>query len=224
MLLSTYRCQNRSGLFIECGIIQLCSAGFLYEKKVKMNKQKIYDCLPIFFQNIACSVEGYKLKKQRFDKAFFSHLQAYLTRDSWSYEERCRYRDRRLHDIIKHAYYTVPYYSDLFNSLKLKPNDFKTIEDLASLPILTKEDVRNAGEALLSTSVKKEDLIKVSTGGSTGASLELLYTIDLIQEQVTLWLKYRIKLYITLDTRYADFGSRTIVPISQIKPPFWRIS
>lgn len=189
-----------------------------------MDKEQIYNKLPIFLQNVVCSVEGFKLKRKRLNIAFFRFLEEYQSRDQWTYAELCHYRDERLREIILHAYNTVPYYNELFKKLALIPADVQSIEDLKNLPILTKDDVRVAGDAMLSSDFKKHKLIQQSTSGSTGASLQLYYTKEVLQEQFALWWKYRINLGLSMDMWCADFGSRTVVPVDQKKPPFWRIS
>ncbi|TRO64268.1 phenylacetate--CoA ligase family protein [Christiangramia sabulilitoris] len=187
-------------------------------------KDKIYNSLPAEFQNLACSLQGLKLKRERMGGLFQNFLQAYLERKDWSYEQLIDYRDNRLREFVKHAYETVPYYNDLFKNLRLTPSDINSIEDLKSIPVLTKEEVRKNPEMFLSSKADPRKLIKLTTSGSTGTSLNIFYTKEQLQEQFALWWKYRAQLGISLDTWCADFGSRTIVPQKQISPPFWRIS
>ena len=40
-----------------------------------MNLQSIYDHSPIFFQNIMTSVKGYQIKRTRYGKYYYEHLQ-----------------------------------------------------------------------------------------------------------------------------------------------------
>ena len=44
--------------------------------------------------------------------------------------------------LINHAYNNVSYYRKLFDKEKLKPNDFKSLDDLPRIPFLTKEIIK----------------------------------------------------------------------------------
>lgn len=75
----------------------------------------------------------------------------------------------KLKKLIYQAYHHVPYYRDLFDSLKLEPSDIQTIEDLSKLPLLTKQNVReNLYFDMLSDNHNKKKILKVTTSGSTG--------------------------------------------------------
>ncbi|MDP3298329.1 MAG: AMP-binding protein [Thermodesulfovibrionia bacterium] len=72
-------------------------------------------------------------------------------------------------EFINHVYMNVPYCKNLFDSLKIKPDDFRNHEDLNKLPFLTKDLIRENLEMLKSE--KANSLIKSNTGGSTGSPL-----------------------------------------------------
>lgn len=48
-------------------------------------------------------------------------------------------------------------------------------EDFRRLPLLTKRDIRENGETLLSREFRREDLVEAKTGGSTGTALTLYF-------------------------------------------------
>ena len=88
-----------------------------------------------------------------------------------SSDELCHIQSKKIQNIIKHAYETVPYYRELFNKCSLKPNDIKTNSDLNKIPVSTKQDIIDAGDAIISTRYDKTNLTRRTTGGSTGKSL-----------------------------------------------------
>jgi len=49
---------------------------------------------------------------------------------------------RKLLETIEHAYREAPYYTRLFDSLGLRPADFRDERDLKKLPVLSKDQVR----------------------------------------------------------------------------------
>lgn len=80
-------------------------------------------------------------------------------------------QDEKLRSLVRHCFETVPYYTKLFNSLGLVPDDIQTREDLKKLPILTKQIIRDNYKDLFSTSIDPKYRRYASTGGSTGTPL-----------------------------------------------------
>jgi len=65
----------------------------------------------------------------------------------------------------------VPYYRDLMQKNRIRPDDIETFDDIKKLPILTKKDVLEAGITMVSTKYPRWLLRKAHTGGSTGTPL-----------------------------------------------------
>ena len=61
-----------------------------------------------------------------------------------SREEILAFQRRKLRYVIDNAYESVPYYRRLFDRAGVKPEDIRTADDLAALPITTKQDLRDA--------------------------------------------------------------------------------
>lgn len=78
--------------------------------------------------------------------------------------------------LLDHAARHVPYYRRIFKELGAAPGDFKGPEDLASLPVLRKEDVRNNLDDLIAEGQDRKRLVPDETGGSTG--LNLFFYVD----------------------------------------------
>lgn len=70
--------------------------------------------------------------------------------------------------LLHHAYSNVPYYSRVFKATGFHPEDFKSLEDLNGLPILTKKDLQEKKPDLLSRVAHVDTYRSNSTGGSTG--------------------------------------------------------
>lgn len=81
-------------------------------------------------------------------------------------------QDTKLQRLVRHCYDTVPYYTQLFDRLGIKPEQIKTREDLALLPVLTKQTIRDNYDNLFSTAISPKRWRKSSTGGSTGMPLK----------------------------------------------------
>jgi len=112
----------------------------------------------------------------------FQTLKAYsfLNKSQWESRERLEnYQLSRLCAILKYADKNVPYYTRLFKNIKFKPENLKSFEDLERLPILTKEDVIKNFDRLISRQhVDKKNLIRRTTGGTTGKPLPLFLSYD----------------------------------------------
>jgi phenylacetate-CoA ligase len=74
----------------------------------------------------------------------------------------------RLKNIIAYAYENVRYYRRKFDSLNLSPESIRTADDIKNIPILTKQDIQNNLEELISQRYEKKNLIQDASGGSTG--------------------------------------------------------
>jgi phenylacetate-CoA ligase len=86
-------------------------------------------------------------------------------------DEIREYQWRKMKRLLTYAFENVPYYRDVFKRLGATPDDFKGIEDLESLPVLRKQDIRENKEAMISEIYPRSLLEKDSTGGSTGENL-----------------------------------------------------
>ena len=187
-----------------------------------MNAISLYSSLPYWLQNVAVSLHGYKLKKQRFNDEFFRILDFLNSTQGWSPEQIRAYKEEHLYKIIEHAYKHCPYYRKKYSDAGLSPDDFKGLEDLQKFPILTKEEVRAFAGGMVADNVRKADLVPFHTSGSTGKPLNFFLT------------KYSVPYYWAVDQRYKsrfgfDFGKtclnltgKPIVPITSNSSPYWR--
>ena len=84
---------------------------------------------------------------------------------------------RKLIRILKIAYDNVPYYGELFRSIGLTPEDIRTEDDLRQIPVLTKQNIRDNQDKLISTKYQRNEMFSKRTGGSTGVPLQLYWSI-----------------------------------------------
>lgn len=187
-----------------------------------MDIESLYARLPWMIQNLATSVEGYRIQHSRYGGNFQHLLEEAERRSFLPPDEASHYRDRRIREFIEHCYATVPYYSRLFRRLGVSPADIRTLGDLQVLPVLTKKDVQENYAELRSTAVPVREQIISHTSGTTGGGLRFATTLAAIQQQWAIWWRYRKWHGIEPGTWCGYFGGRSIVPLSQEGPPFWR--
>lgn len=157
-----------------------------------------------------------KLKKHSTCKEFKR-----LEQSQWlSSDEILQIQAERLQSFIRSIVQHVPYYRDLFTQLKLTPDDIQTAGDLAKLPFLTKEVIRNNFQHF--TADNAESLKRFNTGGSSGQPLVFMLGNERVSHDVA--EKWRA-------TRWwnVDIGDKEIVawgsPIEltkQDKVKIWR--
>jgi phenylacetate-CoA ligase len=70
----------------------------------------------------------------------------------------------------------IPYYRELFKSLGIQARDIRSLSDFASLPILTKDIIRERRDDLVREDVPRKKLKAVYSGGSTGVPLKFYRT------------------------------------------------
>jgi len=97
-----------------------------------------------------------------------------LEKSQWlSPEKLAVLRSRRLGDLVRHAVASSPFYRERFAQAGIDPAAVLTIEDLAELPLLTKDDIRSRTPEILSDRFDRDQLWLSKTGGSTGVALEV---------------------------------------------------
>jgi phenylacetate-CoA ligase len=99
----------------------------------------------------------------------------FLQKSQWmSEDELAAYKYAKLSTLIRHAYSEVPYYRDLMDKNKIRPDDIGGLDDIRLFPILTKELIRENYERIVSRDASKKEVVEASTGGSTGEPLKFI--------------------------------------------------
>jgi len=91
----------------------------------------------------------------------------------WSKEKLEEYQLEQLKLLLDHSYQNVPYYTKLFNKIKIIPKDIKTLQNLHKIPYLTKDIVRDNSNDLKAKNYPKHKFGYLYTGGSTGQPLRI---------------------------------------------------
>lgn len=86
----------------------------------------------------------------------------------------CKQQWGRVLEAVQYAYEHCPYYRE-----RLAATDFdgslRNWEHFKRLPLLTKHDIRENGDRLLSREFRREELVEARTGGSTGVALTVYF-------------------------------------------------
>ncbi len=74
---------------------------------------------------------------------------------------------------VRHCYQTVPYYRSLMDERGIRVEDIKKLEDVKLFPLLTKEDVLQAGDSIVSNKYPGWMTRTAYTGGTTGTPMQI---------------------------------------------------
>ena len=100
-------------------------------------------------------------------------FRSFLEKSQWFQENELKaYQLDRLKLILNHAYSNVPFYRNSFDRLKIKPSDFKNIEDIKKLPVLTKKDLKSNFKLLMAKNIKRFNPVLCKTSGTSGEPVE----------------------------------------------------
>jgi phenylacetate-CoA ligase len=86
-------------------------------------------------------------------------------------EERQSAQWQKLVRLVEHAWNQSPFYRKRFSAIGFAPGDLKRWEDFRRLPILSKKDIAENLNEIISGNSNREKLLPRKTSGSTGVSL-----------------------------------------------------
>lgn len=184
--------------------------------------ENTYHRLPVWLQNVALSGFGYHIKFKRYNGAFFRALRDMEARDAWAADRLRAYLDDAVRSFVHHAATTVPYYRALFKQEGIGPADVSGVDDLARLPVLSKQQVQDRVKEFISDAVPKSQLIRVETSGSTGAGLPVYVTMQALRLQWAVWWRHRLRHGIAFGTPCIIFRGLRLFPSGQDAPPYCR--
>ena len=142
----------------------------------------------------------------------------------WDDERRDAWRLEKLRHLLIHAGTHVPYYRELFRELDFTPEEISGLADIAVLPVLTIDMVRELGDRLLPENLDRHDTYISASSGSTGRYIELRRDSSYYAWEQAFLLRYMRWHGVKLHWRYAIFYSAIMdAPVtSDDHPPYER--
>ena len=175
-------------------------------------KEKLYQLLPNFLQGLLISLFNYLAYKDRYGKGYANYRAVFLQNRTLSLEDLKKNQKERFAKFLAQSKTKSQFYNHY---------PLLDIEDIASLPILNKEDLRKEIKQVY-TITKKEGIIS-KTGGTTGKSLEVLFTKDNMQERFAMLDDFRARFGYGLGKRTAWFSGKNLLTSSDLKKNrFWK--
>ena len=175
-------------------------------------KDKLYRLVPVFFQELMISLFNYQAYKVRYGKKYKQYRKLFLKNRRLTRAELCKMQAERFQSLINFSRVSSSYYKDLPNV---------GISHIAQLLVLKKEDLRSHSSEIV-TLDKKEGVIS-KTGGTTGTSLEIIYTQDNMQERFAMLDDFRSRFGYELGKKTAWFSGKALLTERDIKnKQFWK--
>jgi phenylacetate-CoA ligase len=180
-----------------------------------------YHASPPWLRNVFASVEGYRLRRERYDEGTEDLIAEALERERWSAEKWRTWQEDRLARVLHHSARHVPFYREHWLARR-RAGDCSSSEDLSNWPILEKDSIRRQPKAFLADSCITKRLYTDVTSGTTGQPVRFWFGEE---QQKTWWalgeLRWRRWNGLSRHDRWALFGTRLVAPFKQQTPPFW---
>ena len=97
------------------------------------------------------------------------HLRRESALPFWPLERVQAIQSRRVRDMVSFAWREVPFYREAMSNARLRPEDFRSADDLALLPLLGKAELQ-ANPAQFSSAGRRPSGLRLQSSGTSGQS------------------------------------------------------
>lgn len=181
--------------------------------------EQVYERLPVLLQNVAVTLAGYRRNRERFGRTYRSHRVWLREFDLLDGKAKSDYQAASLREFVEFAREKSEFYRETLPPVTTGPD---VDEYLRQLPVLEKESLRTRIADIVT--VDRRHAIEGHTGGTTGKSLVVRFTIDDNMRRMAMLdhFKWRVARFEHRKMRRASFTGRHLVPPRQPDGPFWR--
>ena len=131
----------------------------------------------------------------------------------WKFDEKKlkAYQDKAFRNIVSYAYNNIPLYHETYKAAGIHPKDITGVQDIQTLPFITKDDLRNNyPKGIIPKNFIEHQGYALSTSGSTGKPVFVYYDsfsavkslegyVRILKAYGGSWTKSRIMLIIDLE-------------------------
>jgi len=184
-------------------------------------KNKVLACLPVFLQDTIISFYGYKLIKQRYGDVYYQHRTELLHQANKSSADLNIEQNALLDSFVRFAKDNSDFYHELYQQVDF--DQAITLESLAKLPIVSKEMLRTHLDDVYT--IKLDQGVSSFTGGTTGKSLQVVFTKEDFQKRMAYLDAYKLRLGIDpFTSKKATFSGREFTRgwATSFRKKFWR--
>ncbi|MBC7084032.1 MAG: phenylacetate--CoA ligase family protein [Firmicutes bacterium] len=190
-----------------------------------MNLLELYHASPIWLQNVMCTMEGWRILRQRYGGSFQSSLDEIRAFERLSHAEVADRQESMLRSMLNYAYAHVPFYHQTWPEVFPIDDKQDAFEVLRTLPLLDRSMVKSKLDAFVSDEYRGRHLVPYPTGGTSGSPLVMRYTPQQVQRTFA-FSEARIRNWagVTFRSKQATFLGKRVVPVDQRSGPFWRVN
>src|SRR5690606_24401966 len=179
--------------------------------------EKIYSKSPHFLQNTIVALHNILAYRDRYSKKYKYYLNHYKKNKGLSLKELKTIQENKFREFVTYTIKNPTFYRNQFIDIST-PEDIKNIRNL---PIIDKEILRSNINNVYTIEKSKGGISK--TGGTTGKSLEVVYTYNDIQERFALLDNFRSEFGYKLGKKTAWFSGKNLLTKTDIKKNrFWK--
>jgi len=180
-------------------------------------KEKFYKIAPHFIQNWMVSIFNYLAYKKRYGGKYNAYLKELKDNQRLPLKKLKQIQEKEFQKLLQHAILNSKFYKDKYSNLKLP----ESIDDINISPIINKEELRkNINEVY---TLSKNNGIVSKTGGTTGKSLEVIFTDEDMQKRFATLDYFRSWYGYQLGKKTAWFSGKSLLNKKDIKKNrFWK--
>lgn len=188
-----------------------------------MDTETIYQRLPLWLQNAACSLEGWRLQGRRYNSDYGAAWRMVNESAGLGPQGLENLRRNRLRAHLRSAEHS-PFWKGRFRQYAVVTGSDNPWTELQKLPVVNKTEIQSEADRIRNSIFHAKELVACHTSGTTGGGLRFWESRAAERERWAVWWRYRKWHGIDRETWCGYFGGRSVVPLSQRKPPFWRIN
>jgi phenylacetate-CoA ligase len=177
-------------------------------------KEIVYLASPVFVQNVLVTIAGLIERHRRYGGNFESFSEELFSNEFASREELAELQQKTLKRVLENATQNVPFYKKLGISTPV----------LEEFPIVNRSEIAQSPLDFVSNNYRKESLMVIYTGGSTGTPLGVYLTKEIRRKSYAFWNRFYRGFGVDIKDRKATFLGRKIQDPDNNKPPFWRLN
>ncbi len=129
---------------------------------------KIYDTFPFGIKNFIGKCYRCLPSRWKWGKEYPAFQRLIRESLEWDEDDIQEYQLKHLRSVFLRAQANCPWYQQQFSAAKFRPENIRTLEDIAEAPLLEKKDIQDHLEELVSKEFPSSKRLYITTGGSTG--------------------------------------------------------
>lgn len=185
--------------------------------------EKLYYRFPVFAQNIAVSLMGLKLARERYSAAGRDMLRKLEATQQFTAEQLLDYQNKTFVDLARHAINTTNFYRKWAQDNNLTCADIQSLDDIKRFPVIEKLYLRQHADDFRSNAPElTNQQFVLHTSGTTGTPLKVYTDKDSRSRHYAFFSRLRANYGLSANDKRATLFGRIIMLAEQQHPPFWR--